>query len=190
VVDDIIWEAAPEADGKSETFQNFPRLRARIKAFIASSLAKLLPLSAEEIVAQRYSKFRALGTFVLMNEEQRAAAIAEAEKKRGPVKKSGGGPAGKPSALLVHLAEEIVSGTLSRYRELAPPVPFQPPAVPVLSSDRAQSKATPVEWENAKSVLDRDGPEGLVRWVKKQTKVGTDLQSSYIFPSPKLTLSR
>lgn len=47
----------------------------RIRAFICGSLDNLLPLSGDELVAQRYERFRALGRFDLLEEEDRKEAV-------------------------------------------------------------------------------------------------------------------
>ena len=167
VVDEIIWEAASGADEREETFEHFPKLQARLDRFISESLQSLLSMSADEIVKQRYDKFRSLGTFLVLDEEGRSEAVRRAEERKGKPKTSAPATPKISSKLLTHLAVEIVTGGQSRYRNLCPPlIPFTTPPVPKVSSE-----ATLSGWQNAKSVLDEAGPEGLIQWVKQQKKV-------------------
>jgi hypothetical protein len=176
VVDEIIWE--PRGAAK-ESYTDFPVLKARIHAFLQKSFAHLLSLSSDQLVAQRYAKYRAMGTFeVLDSAEARQNAVSVAKSRAGTGKKLGGGAAaagarGKAAgdetlrSLLTFIADTTVSGSSSRYRgnmggsgkcpEVAPECPpFPAPSSPP---------------ENAKSVLDRAGPEALARWVRGQTRV-------------------
>jgi len=164
VVDEIIWESS-----EGENFASFPVLGARIAKFLENSLSQLRPLSKDQVVAQRYAKFRALGTFSLLDEAQRTAAVAEAQSK----KSDKGRPARedtKPTPLIKHLAQEVVCGAMSRHRGLAPAsCPIQPPALPTNVLAPASTKAA--GWTNAKKVLDAEGPLGLAAWVKSSTRV-------------------
>lgn len=159
VVDEIIWESA-----SGETYKNFPVLASRIRVFIFNSIENLTQLSKEEIVAHRYKKFRALGTYATLTEGKRAAAIQEANAKKGPVKKNRKEDY-TPAKLLQHIGEEIVTGGLSRYRKLVPSSTLMiPPVVEGII------KNTSVEL-TAKNILDRDGPEALAKWVLGQKRV-------------------
>ena len=161
VVDDIIWESA---DG--ENYTSFPVLRSRIHAFIEAQLTSLSAMSADEIIQHRYQKFRALGTFTLMDEQARAAAVEEAtEKKSSPTRPAK--PVVKPTLLTKHLAEEVVSGAMSRHRGLAPAsCPTTLPAVSQIQKTDRDSN-----WTNAKKVLDAKGPEAMAAWVKENKRV-------------------
>ncbi|CAN0112539.1 unnamed protein product, partial [Ectocarpus fasciculatus] len=66
VVDEVIWEPA-----QGETHEHFPIMAGRLRAFICDSLSNLSPLSGEELVAQRYERFRALGSFDSLGPEER-----------------------------------------------------------------------------------------------------------------------
>jgi len=164
VVDEIIWETVGE-DAR-ETYANFPVLKSRVHHFISTSLRTLGAMSPTELVAHRYEKFRKMGTFSVLDSVAREAALATAEAKKGdrkrPVKQDV-----TPSLLVKHLAEEIVAGTASKYRKLAPAsCPENPPVVPVVAS-----AARPQGWTNAKKVLDAEGPDALVKWVREQKRV-------------------
>ena len=105
-------------------------------------------MTVEELVAQRYQKYRNLGTFSLIPDpDERKAKINEAGEKKGATKSSARVDT-KPSLLIKHLGEEIVTGLYSRYRGLAPVnCPSTPPVPPTVL------KVTPPEgWMNAKKV--------------------------------------
>lgn len=161
VVDEIIWESS-----SSETYLSFPILASRIVKFIYNSLVHLDSLSPKEIQDHRYAKFRLIGSFDLLNEEERRSALLEANEKKSSIKR----PVKEdttPSKLITHLAEEVVSGSMSKYRKLAPPSASLPAAdIPSFSSS-----TPPPTWTNAKKVLDSKGPAGLVEWVKQQKAV-------------------
>lgn len=49
-----------------------------MSAFICACLTELAALSGEELVAQRYERFRALGSFDLLSADDRDAAVKTA----------------------------------------------------------------------------------------------------------------
>lgn len=167
VVDEIIWETVGnDNDDQKETFEHFPVLQSRLRKFISDSLKTLSVMTASELVAHRYDKFRKMGTFSLLDEAARQTALATAEAKQGerkrPIKQDV-----SPSLLVTHLAEETVAGAASKYRKLAPSTcPEVPPAMPVVTP-----KARPENWTNAKKVLDAEGPDAVVAWVRAQKQV-------------------
>lgn len=161
VVDEIIWECS-----HGESFEAFPILKSRIEAFIDSSLASFEGKSAEEIISHRYEKFRTLGTFTLMDEEERLCVVNEANERKTPPRRQSK-PDTMATPLIEHLAYETVNGTFSRHRGLAPQsceedAPIQP---------TVNKFNTKPGYENAKSVLDARGPEALALWVKENKKV-------------------
>ena len=175
VVDEIIWESSAGADeGKGETFEAFPSLRARIQHFLAGILQRLLALSAEELIAQRYRKYRAMGSFSELDVEQRQEVVQRALEASGPAlaeaaakkKAAAASAAGeKASVLIAHLAEVTVNGAFSRYRGLAPSsCPLTAPTAPTCTAPSSPPR-------NAKSVLDSEGPEALAKWARQQTRV-------------------
>ena len=165
VIDEIIWESA-EAN---ESYSNFPILCSRIRHFVSTSLLDLQAMTPEVVVSSRFEKFRALGSFSLLDEAGRAAAIATAKEKCGPPRKStkrdmtGG-------KLLKFIAEQTVSGSYSRYRNLTPPgCPEVAPSIPHEALREFKAKKTyPTGWTTAKKALDAGGPEALVDFVKSQ----------------------
>ena len=161
VVDEILWETA-----EGETFQAFPVLRARLHAFLEKSLDALGRLNEDEVIAHRYDKYRNLGTFSILNAEQRAAAVAEAQAKKSETKRPPKQDV-SPTLLIRHIAEDTVTGSMSRNRGLAPAsCPLAPPTAPAVAK-----AVKPSSWKNAKTVLDAEGPVGLANWVKASTKV-------------------
>jgi hypothetical protein len=182
VVDEIIWEEEG-ADAARETYKDFPKLRSRIVSFVRSSLMTLLPLSTEQLVQQRYGKYRKLGTFSVLDEEQRVRAVESAKAASASSKKRAAEAPAKPAAafskLTKHLAEEVVLGERSKYRKLAPTamnVPLTADPVAKLASASAVTAAArpaaPVKPETAKSVLDAKGAEYMCReWLPKQKRV-------------------
>ncbi len=181
VVDEIIWEE--EGEAARETYKNFPKLGARIESFLRQSLMALLPLTAEQLVQQRYTKYRKLGTFSLLNGEERTRAIESAKQASAGSKKRVADAPAKPSAthskLVKHLAEEVVLGERSKYRKLAP-VPMSVPlaagpiaAVTAEETAKAAARVSrPAKENSAKYILDTHGPEYLCReWLPKQKRV-------------------
>jgi hypothetical protein len=156
-------------EAPSETFAAFPLTAARLGAFVRSALAELSPLSAAELVADRYRRFRALGTFETADAARRAQLVQQATAAA-----AGGGAARAPreakreaSLISKYLAEQTVRGEYSRYRGLAPAAaPLEPPAMPAEAL-----RLSVYDGETAKRVLDRDGPEAMARWVRGRKEV-------------------
>ena len=125
VGDEVIFEDL------AETHNNFPVTKARIVAFVMRELSKFATMSSEEIVAQRYTKYRALGRFLEMTSEVRESKLQAADSL--PVKER---PAAQrtltPCKLIKHLANEVIHGQRSRFQGLAPAgMVTTPPAVPI-----------------------------------------------------------
>jgi acetyl-CoA carboxylase carboxyl transferase alpha subunit len=185
VVDEIIWEhVRATEDGEEEgayafeTHASFPVLKGRIRRYIASTLLALAGLSHEELVAQRYERFRRMGSFdEVVTAEERAARVSRAEgcsggeeaAARRRAERQGRGPRPvRASRLVQHLAEETLCGERSRFRGLAPAaLPLAAPSVTPSSSSSSSSSSRPV---NAKHVLDTEGPEALAQWTRSQTR--------------------
>ncbi|KAJ1422218.1 hypothetical protein B484DRAFT_332400 [Ochromonadaceae sp. CCMP2298] len=167
VVDDVIYEGSGEKD---ETYQSFPVLRARVDCFLLQSLLKLAPLSAEQLVQQRYDKYRRLGSFQELDDSLRQAAVdsaKQASSKKKPLPRAAPVP---PSLLLQHLAGEIVLGDSSRYRKLAPANGLGPAAAP--GAVAVVPGGDPMGWVSAKAVLEAKGAAFLCQqWMPAQTRV-------------------
>lgn len=185
VVDFIIWEETDMINGSAatatavdqvENFKNFPQLKSRIERYIAYSMSQLLSKTSDELVAQRYKKYRQLGTFALMNEDERRQTIANAKAAAASGKKPARVTAsnGTPSLLMKHLAEETVLGVMSKYRKLAP----THMSIPLKVQDKSSKVYKPVHitdvdenCRSAKAILDKYGVKYLCReWLPKQSK--------------------
>eukprot|EP01059_Diplonema_ambulator_P019996 TRINITY_DN33685_c0_g1_i1.p1 TRINITY_DN33685_c0_g1~~TRINITY_DN33685_c0_g1_i1.p1 ORF type:complete len:1322 (+),score=483.81 TRINITY_DN33685_c0_g1_i1:52-3966(+) len=60
VIDEIIWEV----DGKQdETYKAFPLIQKDIRSFILRSLEELTPVAHDNLVSNRYDRFRGMGVF-------------------------------------------------------------------------------------------------------------------------------
>lgn len=160
VVDEIIWEPAT-----SETYKDFPVLKLRIANFIASNLKLLQAMEVDDLISHRYSKFRKIGSFLTLSQEERSTRIEEAKSQSKPPPRAAA--KSKDSSLLIkHLAEETVAGGMSRYRNLAPrscpETPYVPPPI--------EKVVKPEGYVNAKIVLDTKGPEAMATWVRETSK--------------------
>jgi acetyl-CoA carboxylase carboxyl transferase subunit alpha len=171
VVDEIIWEHAADSTG-GETYRSFPILKSRIRAFLISTLSVLMAMSPDQLVAQRYQKFRSMGMYdEILTSDDRSRAVRNAEELIGS--SSGQKPRARQakcgaSKVIQHLAEETMSGTWSRYRKATPAtVPTEAPAPPPRGADITAARSV----VNAKSVLDSQGPAALALWVREQTRV-------------------
>jgi acetyl-CoA carboxylase carboxyl transferase alpha subunit len=191
VVDFIIWEQTDFVNGalsstatseqEPEHFKSFPQLKERIARYVAFALADLSRKSADELVQQRYRKYRQLGSFAVMTEEERQEAIAAAKAASAvggnkPVRRAANDT--KASLLLQHVAEETVLGNLSKYRKLAPPSLSK--ALKVLPFDSSKTEYKPLvippetvdaDCTSAKAILDKFGVQYLCReWIPQQSK--------------------
>lgn len=190
VVDFIIWEdadiqQASGGDADHETYKRFPNLQARISAYIQYAIHKLGAYTPEQLVSQRYTKYRALGTFALLDETERVATVERAKQASSATasKAKAGSGASKsaivPSKLCVHVAEEVVLGVMSKYRKLCPadmmkPLTpdtnlisqrYQPRPVQNVSADARDS------CRSAKAILDAYGVDYLCKtWLPAQAK--------------------
>ena len=169
VVDEIIWEHHSAGEG-GENYQNFPILKSRIRSFLISTLDTLMAMSPEQLVSQRYSKFRSMGMYdEILSPEDRALAVRRAEESvqaAGQGKARGRQVQATASKIIQFLAEETMSGTWSRYRKSCPAaLPTEAPPPPPRGDVPTGSAV------NAKSVLDSQGPKAMALWAKEQSKV-------------------
>jgi hypothetical protein len=144
VVDHIIWESVGSLAGEErESFHRFPRLQGLIRTFFMQSLSRLMPLSPEELIQQRYEKYRKLGKYSLLDDSQRRQGVELAKslsKKKvvaAAAPRCASGNALKATPLTVHVAEETVLGKQSLFKKLVS-------ASIGLIADRAFSKAAPL----------------------------------------------
>ncbi len=187
VVDFIIWEDTDMENGRNnselvadqlESFKSFPNLKSRIERYIAYSIKNLCNYSSDQLVSQRYRKYRQLGTFALMNEDERKSAIAAAKVASSSGKKNSRAPNSSvtPSLLMKHLAEEIILGTMSKYRKLAPAnmnVPLKVKEKPSILYQPVEISLSEVDenCKSAKAILDKYGVQYLCKkWLPEQAK--------------------
>ncbi len=167
VIDEVIWD-----DEAGSNATNFPGLARKITAFIRNALASLPTEDAEALVALRFEKFRRMGQYDLLDETERAARVELARSVPAPVRPPRKKPDGSPSKLLHYLATRTISGEHSLYKGKAPMRALEgytdpPDFSGVGVTDRS---AMP---ENAKSVLDAQGPEALAQWVRAKSPTRT-----------------
>ncbi|KAJ1445024.1 hypothetical protein M885DRAFT_626577 [Pelagophyceae sp. CCMP2097] len=160
VVDEVIYEDA------NETCDAFAVTAARIAEYVSTQLATFAAMAPDELVSQRYGKYRALGQFLELSVSERNAAVLAAEaastnREARPPKVDV-----KPCKLVRHLAHQVLHGERARFMGHAfAGAPISTPAVP------ADLLRAPVQVENAKSVLDARGPEAMCAWVRAQPQV-------------------
>jgi len=152
VIDEVIWEK----DG--ETCKAFPETIKNIVAFIESNLAEMSEMDVAAIVRQRYQKFRGMGKFKEYTEAESKALL---EGKATDKRKDRPAPLANPK-LLEFLTEKTLKGEHSLYKKKGPA--DCPKVAKVLV------RGAPAPQENAKTVLDRDGPEAMAAWVRKTSK--------------------
>lgn len=86
----MMFEMSCHAHGPRGTFRTplacvcVLRDNRRLRKFICDSLSNLAALSGEELVAQRYERFRALGSFDSLSSEERDAAVSVASGASKP----------------------------------------------------------------------------------------------------------
>jgi acetyl-CoA carboxylase carboxyl transferase alpha subunit len=184
VVDFIIWEDVDLQNGavntkftaQEENFKNFPTLKSRIQKYIAFSISQLGVQSAEALVAQRYKKYRSLGTFALMSEEQRTATIEKAKTAAAQSAKPARAAISniEPSLLVKHVAEESILGGMSKYRKLAPTAcsgPLKPKSAPSVIYHPVPVGQVDENSKSAKAILDKFGVKYLCNeWIPRQSK--------------------
>eukprot|EP00899_Mesostigma_viride_P000910 jgi/Mesvir1/1081/Mv17594-RA.1 len=158
IVDDIIYECV-----ESESWTDFPTLASRIAHFIETSLVEMEQMSEDELIAQRYAKFRSMGQFSILSKNERAELIAKLAEKEPEVKKKAVKEDTSPSPLIQWLANETINGSRSRFRKKHPAgMPLNPPKAPEVPA-REFPKRTP------RKILDEEGPEALAKWVRANT---------------------
>eukprot|EP00421_Protoceratium_reticulatum_P012749 CAMPEP_0168387574 /NCGR_PEP_ID=MMETSP0228-20121227/16014_1 /TAXON_ID=133427 /ORGANISM="Protoceratium reticulatum, Strain CCCM 535 (=CCMP 1889)" /LENGTH=1281 /DNA_ID=CAMNT_0008400811 /DNA_START=61 /DNA_END=3906 /DNA_ORIENTATION=+ len=153
IIDDVIWEQ----DG--ETCEDFPATLNNLEAFVEASLKELSTLDQSTLVEQRYAKFRSMGKFKEYGAEESEALMSaevEEKKKARPVLQT-------PPKVLEYLTERTIKGEHSFLKGKGPK---DCPRTAVLREVDAPFKPE----ENAKSVLDKSGPEAMAKWVRETAK--------------------
>jgi len=149
IIDDVIWEKA------GENYEAFPTAANNLVSFLETSLDELQAMSPDQLVAQRYSKFRSMGKFKEYAKEEREKLITappEEKKRNKPVVP----PAPK---ILEFLTERTLKGEYSFYKGKGPK---DCPRSAFLKELDVPKSTEP----NAKSILDAEGPEAMAKWVR------------------------
>ena len=163
----VIDEVLEETEG--ETAANWPVLEARVRSFLATSLADLCGRSSTVLRADRYRKFRRMGKFRLATKEE-VAMVEELRATTKPANGAKGPRAGVPdkmrltSRTLSYVADRVLNSANSTFRGTAPPLLLKP-APPPLSSLPTPTKSRP----SLKAMLDLEGPEAVSRYVARES---------------------
>ena len=168
VVDEVLW------DQDNEGHAHFPALASKISEFIQTSLKKLAKTTTENLIQQRYEKFRRMGKFDSLDSKQREERVELARTVPQPVRpdrRAGDKVANAPSRMLQYLSDRTISGQYSSLKGRAPEIALSS-YVPALATTSVRTSPLPTR-ENAKSVLDRDGPEALATWIRANSPTKT-----------------
>jgi hypothetical protein len=117
IVDEIIWEKYNPEEELSESYTAFPVLGARIRDFLARSLQELLSLGEDGLVANRYEKFRNMGVYEILSEEERSSRIHAALERvaHHPKKEIAKAASTVASKIIQFISETSMNGDHSRY---------------------------------------------------------------------------
>ncbi|GAB5034711.1 pyruvate carboxylase [Nannochloropsis oceanica] len=170
VVDKILYEKP------GESFEHCPHLRASLRNFLADSLKELGALSADELINQRFQKYRAMGKYALYDEGKKHALLKEitaAVGDRRKPKKTASKHNPTPGRLLSFIAHETVHGERSFFKgkALLSSLPKVAPSIPCLRHAFEGFHAANGPPRTAKMVLDSQGPEAVASWVLEQKGV-------------------
>ena len=147
-MDEIIWE---EDNENRETYKNFPILKTRIESFILNALLNLIPLQTEDLIQQRYQKYRKLGTFSILDSSERQQSIQQAKQasvKPSSVVKSS---SSVPSLFCKKLGEDIVLGERSKWLGKAPAAMSIPLLLPTVLPPPIQKTSEVIDAPTEKS---------------------------------------
>jgi len=149
------------AEETGENRERMPQTCNNIKHFILQSLEEMTSVEVNELIMRRWKKFEKMGKFLEApkseEEEAKSAAPAPARPAR-PAK-------AKPPLVCSYLGELVCTGEFSAHKGKCP-AKFSSKTVSV-----ANSKSTKSSEVNAKSVLDKDGPEAMAKWVRSQSQI-------------------
>lgn len=161
VVDVIV----PEHD--AQTKDNCDLVANEIKAFFLNSLAGLSGLDGKTIVSHRYHKFRSLGKWKNVTEEEIATQSAAPRTARSARAKAVS--TGPQSKTLHFIADTTLNSAYSNYLHKKPVGVITP--VPLDQSYWPQKVSDLKNHENAKWILDNQGVEALIKWTRARKGV-------------------
>ena len=154
VIDEVIWEK------EGEDCKSFPATMGNISAFVEASLQELGGMDSDNLVEQRYQKFRSMGKFQEYSPEERAALTSVPADQK--VKKRRTMPT--PPKILTLLTETTVKGANSFFRGKGPSY------CPRTASLKVEPQPAAKPERNAKQILDEEGPEAMAKWVRETSK--------------------
>lgn len=151
VVDTIVGEK------EGETFSSFPETAKNIKGFVIESMEGLLKLETSELIQKRWAKFEAMGKYTVLEQAPETKAFTPAKREKVVV---------TPPKLVSYIAHQTIRGEHSAYKGKCK-------ASISCKNVRVTGSMVPERptYENAKTVLDRDGPEALAKWVRAKNEV-------------------
>lgn len=181
VIDSIIWEEE-DLGHERENYENYPYLKKRLLRWIWHEIVKYDGKEGEEIVKQRYERFRSFGPF-LRGEKGIIEKLKE-EGFGGEEKKGGGGGrsrgiSGDKVPRFVHLIGDIILNGAHAQLKTGEKVRFQKPIkLPLERSKEAieefkkglSSEEKEMLSVNAKMILDKEGPVAVKEWLLKNSK--------------------
>jgi pyruvate carboxylase len=164
VIDTILWEYEGEVAG------NCPKIMKDIKKFMVKALSTLSKLRPDELVEERYNKYRKMGKFKFLTTNE----INNVKQRKTPTPARNTRPnrtpsQGPPSRTLKFIADRTLNSPYSTYLGKQPTGVI----IPQLPRNGDQTIPPPPtdDRPTAKYILDKYGPEAVVKWIKSQTKV-------------------
>lgn len=150
---------------EDQTNAECDKVATEIKGFFISSLAGLAGLDGEGLVSHRYHKFRSLGKWKNISEEEIATQSAAPRTTR--TQRAKAASTGPQSKTLHFIAETTLNSAYSNYLGKKPagvitPVPLDQSYWPKIDLKNH---------ENAKWVLDNQGVDALIKWTRSRKGV-------------------
>lgn len=153
----------PEHDG--QTNESCDLVANEIKSFFLSSLTGLSGLDGEALVSHRYHKFRSIGKWKNVTEEEIATQSAAPRTTR--TQRAKAASTGPQSKTLHFIADTTLNSAYSNYLGKKPAGVITP--VPLNQS--FWPKTDLKSHENAKWILDNQGVDALIKWTRARKNV-------------------
>jgi len=147
------------AEEEGEKFSNFPVTAKNIQGFVLKSLEQLLGVETKDLIAKRWAKFESMGKFATADQELDKASFKPPSRAPKPKPLS-------PPPIASYIAQQTIRGEYSAWKGKCP-AKMSSKMVRVTGSlvpDRPTC-------DNAKAILDRDGPEAMAKWVREKSEV-------------------
>ncbi|GIQ80689.1 acetyl-CoA carboxylase, alpha subunit [Kipferlia bialata] len=192
VVDRVVSESV---DGEREPWGECPVLVSRVLSFLHCMLGDIAAVGegdrgreGERVRQDRWDRFNALGEYgTYQGGERERGEVIRLRQSRGECADTPSAPKTRPTPPSLPLTDYIAAQTValgSAYRrDSAHPTPSYPPSVyRHVSEQQGESPSTAptapttssidATPDNAKRVLDRDGPEALSKWLSVEAEAG------------------